>query len=136
MRILNSMICYDAFLRFSFSNDRKLRVYTYMNVCVCVCVLSQQNSIETHNLSFLKTFQKMSSFCPCQMLLGSLLFFSLQETRCVYIYIRVCVWRETESGCRRILYSLLLRTAPSHLQLLCKCVCCRKIVICVSDGEK
>ena len=44
----------------------------------------------------------------------------------IYIYI----------GCRAILYSLLLRTAPSHLQLLYECVCCRKIVICVCDREK
>ena len=54
----------------------------------------------------------------------------------IYIYVCVCVERDRESGCRRILYSLLLRTAPSHLQLLYKCMCCRKIVICVSDGEK
>ncbi len=45
---------------------------------------------------------------------------------CIYIFI----------GCRAILYSLLLRTAPSHLQLLYECVCCRKIVICVCDREK
>ena len=38
-------------------------------------------------------------------------------------------------GCRAILYSLLLRTAPSHLQLLYECVSCRQIVICVCDGE-
>jgi hypothetical protein len=100
-----------------------------MYVCVCMC-LSSKISIETHNLSFLKTFQKMSSFCPCQMLLmlGSLLFISLYvcRRRNIYIYI----------GCRAILYSLLLRTAPSHLQLLYVSVCCCKIVICVCDRER
>ncbi len=48
----------------------------------------------------------------------------------IYICIYICI------GCRAILYSLLLRTAPSHLQLLYECVCCRKIVICVCVREK
>lgn len=96
-----------------------------IDVYICMCVSSQQNSIETHNLSFLKNLSEdviilsMPNTADDTGIVAVFLFGYVGDEIYMNIYIYICIVR----GCRAILYSLLLRTAPSHLQLLYECVC-------------